>query len=143
MVDIMDWKQCEEQFIRRVEIDPAKIDSLLETSRQRLQLFKSIKADNNNASFIVENYYEAIKELLIGLLLSKGLRSKNHQCLISYFYKNYPQYEAEANFIAQLSFLRNRLNYYGELIELDFYKKNKNLFEHIIKIIRGLVTNKR
>ena len=53
----------------------------------RLDYIRAVKANENNVSFIVEGYYEVIKEFLVALLLSNGLRSKNHQCMISYFLK--------------------------------------------------------
>lgn len=138
MTDIMDWKECEEDFIRQVEADKEKIGSVIETAESRLKFLKSLQADNDNVSFIVEGYYEVIKELLVALLLSKGLRSKNHQCLISYFYHKYPEYEAEAYLIAQMSYLRNRLDYYGENIDFAFYEKNKEEFDKTVELLKRL-----
>lgn len=137
----MDWNYCERNFVRKVEIDPSKINSLLKTSELRLKDVKNKKVTDDNVSFVIEGYYEIIKELLIALLLSHGLRSKNHQCLISFFYKNYPEYEAEAFLISQLSFLRNRLNYYRELIDKGFYEKNKENFDKIITLLKTFVIN--
>lgn len=141
MTDIMDWKDCEEGFIRQVEADKEKIKSVIETAEARLKFLQSLQADRNNVSFIVEGYYEVIKELLVALLLSKGLRSKNHQCLISYFYHTYPEYEAEAYLIAQMSYLRNRLDYYGEMIDLAFYEKNKEEFVEITDLLKELLSS--
>jgi len=135
----MDWNYCKRNFIRKTEVDISKINSLLNTSALRLKDIKSRKITIENVSFIIEGYYEAIKELLTALMLSYGLRSRNHQCLISFFYIKFPKYEAESHIISQLSFLRNRLNYYGELIDLSFYNKNKKEIENIIKLIRSLI----
>lgn len=135
----MPWKKCEQEFIRNVEIDSEKISSIVETAELRLKYIKTAKANKENVSFIIEGYYEIIKELLVALLLLYGLRSKNHQCLISYFYNKYENYEGEAYLIAQMSYLRNRLDYYGEQIDFGFYEKNKNEFESIIKILVNLV----
>lgn len=139
MRDIMDWNYCKESFIGNVEIDSEKIDSLIKTAQLRLSYLKNSIIDGNTVSFIVEGYYEVIKELLTALLLSRGLRSKNHQCLIAYFYRSYPDYEAEAHLISQMSYLRNRLDYYGEPIELEFYEKNKKEFENVIKLLARLI----
>ncbi len=142
MTDIMDWKDCEEGFIRQAEADREKIESVMETAEARLKFLKSLQADNDNVSFIVEGYYEVIKELLVALLLSKGLRSKNHQCLISYFYHKYQEYEAEAYLIAQMSYLRNRLDYYGEGIDFAFYDKNKEEFDKVVELLKKLNSKK-
>ncbi len=143
MRDIMDWRRCEEEFIRRVEFDPAKIGSLADTAEKRLEYVKSMQVNKENASFAVEGYYEVIKELLTALLLSNGMRSGNHQCLISFFYNKYKDYEAEAYLISQMSYLRNRLEYYGELIDFEFYDKNKEEFESVIKLLKVLIKRKK
>ena len=138
----MDWSLCRENFIKNVEVDTEKAASIVEAAKSRIKHIRSIVANKDNVSFIVEGHYEAIKELLVALLLSNGLRSKNHQCLISYFYKNYPDYEAEANLISQMSYLRNRLDYYGEKIDFEFYEKNKEEFDNIADLLIGLIEKK-
>jgi len=128
----MNWEECEKAFIRKITPDKEKIQSILDTAIKRKKYVESQKADNETVSFIIEGYYEIIKELLIALLLKNGMKSKNHQCMISYFYRNYQDYEFEARLISQMCYLRNRLNYYGEIIDLAFYDKNK---ENILKTI--------
>ncbi|MEK6933084.1 MAG: hypothetical protein AABW56_04815 [Nanoarchaeota archaeon] len=134
----MEWRECEKEFIRHIEADKEKIKSILKLVKARINFIKSITPDKDNVSFVVENYYESIKELLVALLLKNGLRSNNHQCLISYFYKNYPNYEYEANVILQMSYVRNRLEYYGEPIDFEFYNKHKEDFLIIINILENL-----
>ena len=142
MTDIMEWSHCSAMFIRKVETDPAKVKAIINAAELRLKYLENVALNRDNVSFIVEGYYEAIKELLVALLLSHGLRSKNHQCLISYFYHTYTKYEAEAHLISQMSYLRNRLDYYGEPIELEFYEKNKQEFGSIINLIKKLIKQK-
>ena len=139
MINLMDWGLCKSKFIRNVEVDDEKISSIIKTADKRLLFIKSNKVTNENISFIVENYYEIIKELLVALLLKNGLKSSNHQCLISYFYKEYPDYEFEVNLISQMSYLRNRLNYYGEVIDFEFYDKNKEEFDKLIALVKSLI----
>lgn len=138
MINVMDWNLCKNKFVRKVEVDEEQIKSIIETADKRREFIKSNKVTNDNVSFIVENYYEIIKELLVALLLKNGLKSRNHQCLISYFYKEYPNYEFEVSLIYQLSYLRNRLNYYGEKIDFEFYNKNKEEFDKVIDLIKKL-----
>lgn len=138
-VDIMNWNECERTFIRNVKIDKERIISITKKAMLRLDRARKTEISFENVSFVVEDYYEVIKELLTAYLLKHGLRSKNHQCLISYFYKENPDYESESFLISQMSFFRNRLNYYGEDIPMEFYKKNKEEFERIIKIVLKLI----
>ena len=142
MIDVMDWDECEKKFIREVEIDKERISAIMDKALKRLKRAQNTKIDEDNISLVVEDYYEVIKEILIAYLLKNGLRSKNHQCLISYFYKQNPDHEKETQLILQMSFFRNRLNYYGEEIPLNFYQKNKEEFERIIKILKNLVYEK-
>ncbi len=142
ILQFMDWNECTKKFVRIIETDKERMHSIVHAALHRLEFVKTIQVSERNSSYVVENYYEVIKELLVALLLKKNLKSTNHQCLISYFYKNYPQYEYEANVMLKMSYLRNRLDYYGEPIELDFYKKYKNDFMKIIEIIKSLIENK-
>jgi len=137
--DIMNWEECKKKFIRNVEIDNERIESIIRKAMQRLERARKTDISLDTISFVVEDYYEVIKELLIAYLLKKGLRSKNHQCLISYFYKENRDYEGEAYLISQMSFFRNRLNYYGEDIPMEFFEKNKNEFERIIELIMNRI----
>lgn len=134
-MNLMNWNQCEKEFIKKVMPDKEKIKSIIEVCKKRLKYIQPQEVNDNNVSFIIEGYYEIIKELLVALLLKDGLKSKNHQCLITYFYKKHPDHELETNLISQMSYLRNRLNYYGEAISTSFYNKNK---EEIIKLIKLL-----
>ena len=139
MIDTTDWGECEEKFIKEVEIDKERIEAIMDKALRRLKRAQTTKIDNGDVSFVVEDYYEVVKEILVAYLLKDGLRSKNHQCLISYFYKQNPDREKETQLILQMSFFRNRLDYYGEEIPLDFYQKNKEEFENIIKLLKNLI----
>ena len=139
MIDVMDWNKCERDFIRNAEIDKERINSIVNKSLKRLKRARETKVNLDNVSFVVEDYYEVIKELLVAYLLKNGLKSKNHQCLISYFYKENPEYENETNLILRMAFFRNRSTYYGDDVPMEFYEKNKKEFEHIIELLKGLV----
>ena len=138
-MNLMDWHICENKFIREVSVDQERIKSIIKRTNQRLKRVNNTKISEDTVSFVVEDYYEVIKELLVAYLLKNGLRSKNHQCLFSYFIKNNPQYETEVIIISQMSYFRNRLCYYGESIPIEFYEKNKDKFIQIINIITKLL----
>ena len=137
--EIMDWDICKKEYIREVSIDKDKINSILKMCSVRLKFAKKQEINDETASLITEDYYEIIKELLTALLLKNGLKSGNHECLISYFKKNYPDYEYETNIVYELKNIRNRINYDGFFIEKQYLIKNKLEFEHIIEILVGLI----
>ena len=135
---IIDWNLCEKEFIRIVKRDERRVKSIIDRALIRLKIVEEIKINDEGISFIVEGYYEVIKELLVAYLLKNGLRSKNHQCLISYFYKT-TRKEKETNLISQMSYFRNRLGYYGEIIPKKFYETNRKEFKDIIKLLLGML----
>jgi uncharacterized protein (UPF0332 family) len=138
-MNLIDWGECRRQFIRSMSPDQEKINSILDTVIKRKKFVEIQQVNEDNVSFIIEGYYEIIKELLVALLLKHGLKSKNHQCLISYFYQKHPDYEFETNLISEMSYLRNRLNYYGETVDISFYEKNKKEIIKIIQFLKSLV----
>ena len=132
-MNVMNWEECENKFIRKVEVDKERINSIKEKVEQRLDIVNKIETKDETISFIIEGYYEAIKELLVAYLMLNGLRSKNHQCLISYFQKNNPELEHYTMIISKMSYYRNRLNYYGESVPKTFFEENKDVIKEIIK----------
>ncbi len=137
--EIIDWDICKKEHMRQISADKDKINSILKMCDVRLRFIKKQKIDRETASLITEDYYEIIKELLTALLLNKGLKSENHECLISYFKKHYPTYEYEINKIYELKNIRNRINYDGVFVEEQYPIKNKLEFEHIIELLIKLI----
>ena len=136
----MDWNKCEREFIRKVEPDLERAKSIIAKAKQRLKRAQETTINEESVSFVVEDYYEVIKELLVAYLLQIGLRSENHQCLISYFAKLHPDQDHKTILIAQMSYFRNKLDYYGESIPPSFYEKNKKDFQEIIIFLETLLT---
>ena len=80
-----------------------------------------------------------MKDLLIALLLSYGLKSDNHECLISFIKQKYPKYEYEIGILHELKDTRNRVSYDGIFVKKEYITKNKLEFENIIKILETLI----
>lgn len=135
----MDWGHCLREFVRKGDPDAERITSLREKAKMRLKRAKNTPTTEETVSFIIEDYYEVIKELLVAYMLKNGLKSSNHQCLISYFQHQHPNYEREALLISQMSYFRNRLDYYGESVPLSFYKQYKEEFLRVIALLEKLL----
>lgn len=136
MKEIMNWKICEEEHIKKVEPDYEKIKSIIKMCDIRLKVLKEITLDEETASIIATDYYEVIKELLTALLLKNGLKSNKHECLISFFKKKYPEHEYETTIIHQLKDVRNRVSYDGIFVKKEYIINNKLEFEHIIELLK-------
>ena len=137
----MNWQQCLKEHIKKVNLDNEKINSMVRMCNIRLKVLKQIRIDKETASVIASDYYEVIKELLTALLLKKGLKSDNHECLISFFKQNFPEYEYETNIIHQLKGIRNRVSYDGIFVKKDYVDINKLEFQHIINLLKKLLEN--
>jgi hypothetical protein len=135
----MNWKICEKKFLRKVDVDLERVESIKNMALKRFERIKKSKSTSEEISFIVEDYYEVIKELLVAYLLKNGWRSSNHQCLISYLYKKHPELENEVDLVSQMSFFRNRLGYYGEKVPRDFYESKKEEFDNLVKILSNFL----
>lgn len=139
MKEIMDFEICKKEYLRKVELDFDKIKSIQNVAEARLKAIIQIHKDNETVSIIVEGYYEIIKELLTALLLKNGLKSDNHECLISFLKAEYPEYEAEALIIHELKNIRNRINYDGIFVKPSYLDNNELEFRYIIKILKELI----
>jgi uncharacterized protein (UPF0332 family) len=139
MKEIMHWSTCLQEHIKNIEPDQEKIASIRKMCDIRLKVTKNIGLDEETASIIATDYYEVLKELLVALLLKNGLKSDNHECLISFFKHNFPQYEYEAQIMHALKNVRNRVSYDGIFVKEEYINSNKLEFEHIIKLLHGIL----
>ena len=137
--EMMNWDICKKEHIRKISRDKDKINAILKMCSVRLKFAKKQDIDKETASLITEDYYEIVKELLTTLLLKNGLKSDNHECLISFFKENYPPYEYETSIIHELKNIRNRISYDGIFVEKNYLIKNKLEFEHIINLLVKLI----
>ena len=141
MKEIMDWKICLQEHIKKVDQDGEKISSILKMCDIRLRVLQGVELDEETASVIAADYYEVIKELLTALLLKNGLKSDNHECLISFFKFKFPKYEYEAKVVHQLKNVRNRVSYDGVFVKKEYIETNKLEFQHIIDLLKKLLEN--
>lgn len=135
----MNWSVCKEEYIKKVSADSEKIESIKKMCNVRLRILKDVKLDAETASIVATDYYEVVKELLVALLLKNGLKSDNHECLISFFRHKFPENEYEAKVMHQLKNVRNRVSYDGIFVKKEYVETNKLEFEHIIELLEELL----
>jgi len=137
--NFMSWAYCERNFVKKIDVDISRARSMLEVANGRMGFLKGVGVGEKTVSFLVEGYYEVMKELLTALFFAKGLKSRNHQCLFSYFYEKFSDYEGEARFLLRMNMIRNRLNYYGEVVDLGWYENNRLEIFRVIDILKRKV----
>jgi uncharacterized protein (UPF0332 family) len=111
----------------------------MRVANARLKAISQINIDEDTACIVVEMYYETIKELLTALLLTKGFRSDNHECLIAFLKHTYPSLDHEVRTIHQLKRLRNRINYEGAFVNPSYLAMNGPEIQHIIALLQEMV----
>lgn len=135
----MSWDECRTNFTRKVEIDEDKAKSILKLCTVRLRVVKLIPLDAETASVIAEHFYEIMKELLTALLLLHGIKSENHECLIAFFKKTYPEREHETKILYDLKTIRNKIDYEGLFVDKTYIERNKLEFMHIISFLQDKI----
>ncbi|HIH12902.1 TPA: hypothetical protein HA242_04210 [Candidatus Woesearchaeota archaeon] len=132
----MSWEECSAKHIRKVEIDTDKVNSILKLCAVRLRVVKLIPLDAETASVIAEHFYEIMKELLIALLLLHTIKSDNHECLIAFFKKTYPEKEYETKVMYDLKAIRHKIDYEGLFVGKGYIERNRLEFIHIISFLQ-------
>lgn len=127
----MSWENCLKRYVIRKEPDVRRALGIKETAKERLNYIKK-----EFPCFIrVESYYEIVKEFLIALMLIKGLKSRNHECVVSFFVNEYGEMQSDAELIHLLKRKRNEIQYEGKRPKENFLNDKE---EKIAKIIRFL-----
>lgn len=67
-----------------------------------------------NADLVLEDAYEAIREMIDAFLVKKGFKSYSHEASIAYAQENLDISEAEASKLDKFRKLRNDSKYRGE-----------------------------
>ena len=95
-------------------------------------------------ALLCEDYYEVIKELIVGLLSIQGYKSYSHYCLISFIQKFYSQrFSAhEIELMDKLRKIRNELDYLGRFSGKGFIERNEKEVIEIVMRLKGIVEEK-
>ena len=110
-------------FVQNGDVKKQSADKLLATSLakdavHRLQYATAQKLTESNAKYIMENAYEALRELADALLHLEGYKSYSHEASIA-FLKKFPLLtESELNQFDILRKKRNGSKYYGEAADI-------------------------
>ena len=135
----MPWSVCERSFVRLVKKDDFEVLSIVDGVKLRKKRADESFMKKEYLSLVMEDYYEIIKELLVAYMLKNGMRSRNHECMMSYFLLKNSDCEIEARLISQMFFYRNKLNYYGKKVPESFVLDNYDSFIKIVKLILRLI----
>jgi hypothetical protein len=125
----------DEELIR-VRPDKERAGSILKMVKTLLERIETTDRDKFT-SLIVSDYYEIFKELITAVLLLDGYKTLSHKALVEYSRKFLD--EEGVALIDQLRTMRNRINYEGFFVELDYLsRKEKEITSLINKLIKRI-----
>lgn len=131
----MDWSECREKQAKLIAPDKELIKSLLEASANKYTSSQLLTLNEITKESVFILAYDALRELLEALTLSKGYKIYNHECYTA-FLKTIINDEQLAKQYDSLRQLRNSVNYYGRSITLEDVKQLTKEIAQLIKQIK-------
>ncbi len=136
----MDWNNCiEEGDSVKITKNKKRALFLVEQAENTLDILDKIKIDESNVSVFFTNYYDALLELMHGLMNYEGYKVKNHYCL-GYYIRDMLDDQQSFRVFDRARLLRNSMIYYGErfdnIVLLDVIKQIKDIFSRLRKNIK-------
>lgn len=130
--------------MRKGTPDKDEAISLVKKAIKRIEYVKKQKIDDESASFIFEDIYEAIRELSQSLMSLKGYKPYSHEALIAFIKEFYKFSNHEISTFDRYRVLRNNCTYRGAVISAiickealefleKFFPKLKNEFDEEIE----------
>ena len=101
--------------VRKAAPDIALAKSLISMSVSNLLFVSGNTITDKNASPILVNYYEALREICEAICVKNGFKVYSHEAFTSYL-KEFLKEDRIAEAFDRLRKLRNGINYYGEQV---------------------------
>lgn len=134
----------------RITPDRERARSLLETVAVRLDAIRLLQRTDSRkfSSKIVEEYYEAVLELITAIMSIDGFKTRSdaagsHIAAIEYLHENYKELDdGEIGMIDDLRKKQIGITYYGRHVREDYIEANKREIESIIEKLRAIAIKK-
>lgn len=132
----MNWETCLEEKVYERKANPEEARSLLKMAEIRQEDNDRREPTDENASLIVESYWEMMKQLSTGLLILEGYKSYSQECLIEFLKQKHDLKNSQAKKMNQIRRLRNDIDYRGKFLDKDYLERNEEKIENIIKNLK-------
>jgi len=114
--------------------------SLIISGLDRLHIAeKKFKPVASEAKYLVENTYEALKELAEAELALQGYKSYSHEAVISYLARFKEINSTEINIFDKLRQKRNGIKYYGKIVSVEDAKLSLEFAKKFIAKLKFLL----
>lgn len=131
----MDLGECfQKGLVKKTEVDENLIKSLIEMSKIKEITVKGAKIDHINISAYVSLAYDALREALEAVCISKGYKVLSHICLGELLKDLFKDFEYEE--FDRLRWIRNSINYYGTKVE---FKQGKEIIKKVFDMKNKVV----
>ncbi len=104
--------------VRKSEPDVSLAKSLTLMSRSQIKFISTIIITEQNASPVLVNYYEALREICEAICAKSGFKVYSHEAF-TFYLKEELKEERIAETFDRLRKLRNGVNYYGEYVSKE------------------------
>jgi hypothetical protein len=140
-------KCCADGFIApKEESNAEKSSSLLTSAMNGLERIRIVgeayELKSGNYSFLLRDYYEALRMLIDGLLRFDGVAISNHQCSNAFLCVKHPELEFDWELLESMRILRNSVNYQGKLVSREQWMRLKMPFEVYISTLKKTIGKK-
>ncbi|MBI2451906.1 hypothetical protein HYV50_02385 [Candidatus Pacearchaeota archaeon] len=127
----MDWEECiKRKIAKEVGADLNLIESLIKTSKNKLESGAKLNLDDSTSSSKISLAYDSLREILEALAIKKGYKIYNHECY-TYFLKEALNESIKGDEFDEIRKIRNSINYYGKEISI---LEAKEILKRIIKL---------
>ncbi len=129
----------------KITPDKEKAKSILRMVETTMNMISTVDAERFPSNVIVE-YYNVIRQLMTALVLLDGFKTKGegaHKKLIEYMDENYEEFSGyEINLIDELRTIRNKIEYDGFFVKIDYLERKKRDITQVIAKLNGTITKK-
>lgn len=129
----MKWQDfIDEKKVKKTNKDISKVKSLIDTSDNLIAVFSDIQINEISSSTIFVNYYESLRQIIEAIATLHGFNVYSHEAFTS-FLSEILKEDLMSRKFDRFRLLRNRVNYYGEKIDIEVSKEAKIDMLDIIK----------
>lgn len=121
--------------VRRAEPDIALMKSLVQMSANQLAFVTTIQITEQNASPVLVNHYEALRQICEAICAKHGYKVYSHEAYTNYLKEKLNE-ERIAEIFDRLRKLGNGINYYGENVSPEETKAAAQDVQTLITALR-------
>lgn len=128
---MMDFQECiKKRIAKEVIKDENLINSLLKTSKNKLESERKLGLNETTSSSKITLLYDSMREILEALSIKKGFKIYNHECYTP-FLKEILKEDLISEEFDELRKIRNSINYYAKEISIP---EAKEILERLNKL---------